>query len=105
MKCVDCGRELEDLHFSLTENEVDTLQLAVSRKELGIITLKPENINKYNFDSIKNLYTYIKNSLELISESEFLISFWEYSIRKKYNYPYEEGEFTIVDKKAYRHIG
>ena len=102
MVCVNCGRELEEV-FKITESESDLLQYSIDRENLGKTALYPKNFLKHKFQSPREVYLYIKNSLDAISEGEFLRNNWEFTIRNKYNYLDNSEDMIIVDGIVYKH--
>lgn len=102
MVCVNCGRELEEV-FKITDSESDLLQYAISRENLGKTALYPKNFLKHKFQSPREVYSYIKNSLDTLSEGEFLRNNWEFTIRNKYQYLDDSEGMIILDGIVYKH--
>lgn len=102
MICTNCGRELEEV-FKITDSESDLLQYSISRESLGKAALYPKNFLKHKFQSSRDVYLYIKNSLDIVSEGEFLKNNWEFNIRNKYHYLDNLEDMIVVDGTVYKH--
>lgn len=102
MICTNCGRELEEV-FKITDSESDLLQYSISRENLGKTALYPKNFLKHKFQSSRDAYLYIKNSLDIVSEGEFLKNNWEFNIRNKYHYLDNLEDMIVVDGTVYKH--
>lgn len=102
MVCPDCGKELKEL-FRLTEQESDNLQYAINRESLGNVVLNPKNLSKHDFKSTQELYSYIKNSLNILSEGLFLKENWKYNIKVNHNYDKNCDDIAVIDGIAYIH--
>ena len=102
MVCVNCGRELEEV-FKITGSESDLLQYAINRENLGKTALYPKNFLKHKFQSSREVYSYIKNSLDTLSEGDFLKTNWEFDVRNNHHYLENPKDMIVIDGVVYRH--